>query len=164
MRVIGVLAVVAVLGACDEAVMEEMIGPPGVDRSGASTPAPGVAVPRGQSAFYFYRTKTLAGSANTFRVLVDGVPVAQMAVGTVHTEPVSPGPHVVQVVETETILNAGLGLALQKKPQMRVAALSGQVTHLQVGASQWTGGPTLEQVDATYAASAAAGFRKANPL
>lgn len=161
MRVIGILAVLAVLGACDEAAMEEMVGPPGIDRSGAGAPAPGVTVPRGQSALYFYRTKTLAGSANTFRVTVDGVPVAQMATGTVHIEPVAPGPHVVQVAETETILNAGLGLALQKKPQMQVAALSGQVTYLQVGASQWNGGPTLEQVDG---AAATAGFRKANPL
>ncbi len=161
---ITAMTALALLTACDDAALEELTGPPGFDKTAQSAPAPQVQAPRGKAVLYFYRPKTLAGSANTFRVSVDGVAVAQMAVGTVHAETIAPGEHVITVKETATLLNAGLALALQKKPQLPIRMAPGQTAHVRVDASQWSGGPVLSRVDGATASAAVGGFRAAAPL
>ena len=69
-----------------------------------------------------------------------------------------------RVETTPNLLNAGLALALQKKPEIVVNVASGGVAYVKIGANTFDASPTLAQVGAETARGASGGFRAATPL
>lgn len=103
-------------------------------------------VPAGRASIVFVRGNELAGSANYYRVFVNGKAVADMSTGTKHTQVVAPGPVNLNAETVANVLNIGLGLALMEKPQMQIQAVAGSlyVVELDPGIA---GGPVFQLRD-----------------
>jgi hypothetical protein len=154
----------SLFAGCTDLIVDEMLGPDGVDADAAAPPAPGLRLPAGQSALYFYRIGEFIGAGDDFTIYARDEPVANMSWKTVHVEPVAPGPTRIWSEDTPELANMGLLLAVQKKPAITVTARSGQVTYIRVGIDPITGGPTLREVDLATATSEVGAFRTAKPL
>ena len=117
-------------------------------------------VPADRASIVFFRGNELAGSANFYRVFMNGTAVADMSVGTRYVQQVNPGTINLSAETVANILNVGLGLVVMEKPQLQLQAKAGQLYVIEIDPSLVTGGPVFKQRSA-QALSSTQGFAQA---
>jgi hypothetical protein len=138
------LPVAALLAACQTTTQ------PSAQTQPVAAPPVEMSVPRGQAMVYFYRPRAFAGSANTYRVSVNGTPVADIQSGTRYAAPVAPGPVTIEARTLANVLNFGLGLAMMEKPSLTITAQKDRVSYVKV-TTGFGGGPSFAVVTAEQA-------------
>ncbi len=116
-------------------------------------------VPANRSMVVFFRGNEFAGSANIYRVFVNGNAVADMSVGTRHVQEVSPGTVNLNAETVASVLNVGLGLVIMEKPQLQLQAKAGQLYVIEIDPG-FAGGPVFKQRD-SQALSSTQGYSPA---
>jgi hypothetical protein len=116
-------------------------------------------VPADRASLVFIRGNEFAGSANVYRIFVNGTAVADMSVGTRHVEEVIPGNVSLSAETVANILNFGLGLAVMEKPQLQLQAKAGQLYVIEIDPG-FAGGPVFKVGDA-QSLSSTHGFTQA---
>ncbi|MEJ2345683.1 MAG: DUF2846 domain-containing protein [Gammaproteobacteria bacterium] len=111
---------------------------------------------------YLYRPKRYVGSANVYRITINGTAAADMKVGTRLPYPVPPGRVTLQGRSLPGVLNIGLALGLMEKPSIAFDAAAGKVYFIDVKTG-FAGGPQFEFVDAPAALEAVKGLKTAAP-
>lgn len=148
--------VLAGLASGCEAPETTMTGPETREAVAAAMPS----VPPEKALIYVYRTKAFGGSANIYRLSVDGSPVADLAVGTKYESVVEPGTVRISAATVPNILNFGLNLALQSKPSVDIQLPRGSAVAIEVS-SGFSGGPVFTQKTLEQAQAASTGFKAA---
>lgn len=113
-------------------------------------------VPKGRASVVFFRGNEFSGSANLYRVFVNGTAVADMSTGTRHVQEVSPGTVNLNAETVASILNVGLGLVIMAKPQLQLQAKAGELYVIEIDPG-FAGGPVFKQSNA-QALSATEGY------
>jgi hypothetical protein len=111
-----------------------------------------IEVPEGQALVYLYRPSNFMGSANIYRLSINGVEVADMPIGTRFAQAVPPGPTAVEGRTLPNILNFGLGLLVMETPRLDFAAEEGKVNFILVSPG-FAGGPQLSHAEPGEAAA-----------
>ena len=117
-----------------------------------------VQVPADKALIYLYRPKRFVGSANTYKITLNGTPVAEMRTGTRLPYPVPPGYTTLQGSSLPNILNLGLALGMMEKPNIAFDAEAGKVYFIDVKTG-FAGGPQFEFVDAAKGLEAIKGMK-----
>jgi len=154
-RMLWMLPLAALLAACQTTSQQAAQTQPA-----AAAPPVEVTVPRGNALVYFYRPQAFSGSANTYRVSINGTPVADIRTGMRYAAPVAPGTVRIEAQTLANILNFGLGLAMMEKPSMTLAARQGSVAYVKI-TTGFAGGPQLSVVPAGQALGEMAGLKLA---
>lgn len=150
-------ALILALAACAETVPTS-----GTEPIVANAVAmPGVVVPRNKAQIFLFRETAFAGSANAYRISINGQPVGDMAVGTKLTTLVNPGAVTVSAQTVPNILNFGFGLAMMETPSMTLTTRGGATYAIKVSPG-FAGGPVLTPVSDQAAIAAATGFPPAS--
>jgi hypothetical protein len=113
-----------------------------------------------KALIYLYRPKRYVGSANIYRITVNGKPVADMKAGTRLPYAVPPGRVTLQGRSLPSVLNIGLALGLMEKPNIAFDIAAGKVYFIDVKTG-FAGGPQFEFVDAHAGLEAVKGLRMA---
>lgn len=156
-RILWMLPLAALLAACQTTTQQTAQTQPA-----AAPPPVEVTVPRGQALVYFYRPTAFAGSANTYRVSVNGTPVADIQTGTRYAAPVAPGAARIEAHTLANFLNFGLGLAMMEKPGMTLTTQRGRVSYVRI-TTGFAGGPQFAVVPAEEALKELSGLKMASP-
>ena len=104
-------------------------------------------VPADRASVVFFRGNEFAGSANLYRVFVNGTAVADMPTGTRHVQEVSPGTVNLNAETVANILNVGLGLVIMEKPHLQLQAKAGELYVIEIDPG-FAGGPVFKQSNA----------------
>jgi hypothetical protein len=121
-----------------------------------------VLLPSDKALIYLYRPERYMGSANTYRIAINGTPVADMKIGTRLPYPVSPGQTTLQGRSLANILNIGLSLGLMEKPNVAFDAEQGKVYFIDVKTG-FAGGPQFDFVSPVTGLEAIKGLKIADP-
>lgn len=108
----------------------------------------GVEVSPNEALVYLYRPKRAMGSANVYRVTLNGKPVADLMAGTRFVTAVPAGPTTLQGESKANILNIGLALATMEKPNIVFEAEAQRAYFIDVKTG-FAGGPEFVFVNAT---------------
>jgi hypothetical protein len=111
---------------------------------------------------YLYRPKRYVGSANVYRITINGTAAADMKVGTRLPYPVPPGRVTLQGRSLPGVLNIGLALGLMEKPSIAFDVAAGKVYFIDVKTG-FAGRPQFEFADAPAALEAVKGLKTAAP-
>jgi hypothetical protein len=84
--------------------------------------------PPGKANLYIARRSAYFGSAVTFRIMVDGIPIGSIGPGTYHLVAVEPGQHNILVSSTENSDQAMFEAAADNSYYFQVTVLMGLVT------------------------------------
>ena len=103
-------------------------------------------VPAGRAVVFLMRGREFASSANSYRVFVNGTPVADLDIGMRHRQVVAPGAVELRAEVVPTIVNFGVGLAMMEKPVLSITARAGE-THVIELDPAFAGGPVFRQRD-----------------
>ena len=126
-------------------------------------PAEAPAVPRGKGLVQFYRPEAFSGSANTYRISLEGQVVADIRTGERHATVVSPGTLSLKGETLPNILNIGLAFALMEKPELTVTVPRDTAIYVRI-TTGFRGGPRMEVVPSAQALKELPGLRPAPPL
>ncbi|OOZ22216.1 hypothetical protein BOW34_10510 [Solemya velum gill symbiont] len=105
-------------------------------------------IPRGQALIYIVRPSRYSGSANTYRISINGTPIADLKTGFYFTHFIQPGVIRISAMTRANILNFGLSLAMMGKPAMELNTSKGEIHFIEVEVD-FAGGPSLQVVDAS---------------
>lgn len=167
-RQLLMIVLLGILAGCTTAPTKEGQAPEAVQPAAPAAAADiasqlsNARLPADKAWIYLYRPKRFAGSANIYRITVDGRPVADMKVGTRLAYPVPPGRVTLQGRSLPNILNIGLALGLMEKPNIAFEVEAGQVYFVDVKTG-FAGGPQFEFVDAPAGLDAVKGLKTAEP-
>lgn len=167
-RRLSIIAVVWMLAGCATTGPTKEQGPRVVQPAAPATAADiakllgNVQVSANRAWICLYRPSRFVGSANVYRVTVNGRPVADMTIGTRSLYPVAPGRVILQGRPLPSILNIGLALGLMEKPNIAFDVEAGKVYFVDVKTG-FAGGPQFEFVDAPAGLRAIQGLKAAQP-
>lgn len=105
-------------------------------------------IPRDQALIYIVRPSRYSGSANTYRISINGTPISDLKTGFYFTHFIQPGVIRISAKAQANILNFGLSLAMMGKPEIELRVSKGEFHFIEVGVD-FAGGPSLKVVDAS---------------
>ncbi len=143
---LAIAALIPLIAGCAETPAPSTEATPASVAPVQSTAPSRISVPQGRALVYFFRPAVFAGSANTYRVSIDGRPVADIRSGTRASVPVSPGKTVLSAETVPNPLNFGLGLAMMERPVLSVEARAGTAVFVEIGTG-FAGGPSFTLTD-----------------
>ena len=167
-RLVIILYLVMLAGCGTTGPTSEAEGPKVVQ---PSTPAIGadiaaqlgeVQMPADKALIYLYRPDRYMGSANIYRISINGTPVADMKIARRLPYPVPPGHTTLQGKSLPNILNIGLAYVMMEKPNIVFNTEAGKVYFIDVKTG-FAGGPQFDFVDAATGLEAIKGLKVANP-
>jgi hypothetical protein len=160
---LGILAGCAATGPTAEDKAPQVVQPPAPAAAADIAPQLGdVPVPADKALIFLYRPQRYVGSANIYRITINGTPVADMKIGTRLPCPVPSGRVTLQGRSLPSILNIGLSLGMMEKPSIAFDVEAGKVYFIDVKTG-FAGGPKFEFVDAPAGVEAVSGLKRAAP-
>lgn len=103
-------------------------------------------IPPNNSLLYVVRPPRYGGSANRYKISINGTHVADMATGAYFSYLVPSGDLHISAETVPNILNFGLALAFMGKPKLTLTTIPGEIYFVNVGVDS-AGGPTLASVE-----------------
>ena len=103
-------------------------------------------IPPNNSLLYVVRPPRYGGSANRYKIIINGTHIADMVTGTYFSYLVQSGDVNVSAEAKANILNFGLALAFMGKPELALTTIPGEIYFVNVGVG-FSGGPTLTRVE-----------------
>ncbi|MFC2966522.1 DUF2846 domain-containing protein [Acidimangrovimonas pyrenivorans] len=102
-------------------------------------------VPRNKAVVYFYRPANFVGSANIYRIAINGAAIADIRSGTRYAAVTAPGTVQIAARTQANFLNIGLAHAMMEKPDLTLSTKGGTVTYVRI-TTGFAGGPKLQLV------------------
>ena len=103
-------------------------------------------IPAGRSLIYFVRPESIMAGVQTYRVLVNDEPVANIPTGFYFAYSTTAGRVIVSAKTAPSAMVILAPFTTINKPTLEVGAEAGKIAFIKIGVS-FFGGPTLEQVD-----------------